>query len=65
MIIDITGTVLVPGNYGKDCPGNGEVPGVECCCNECDYMICCFGPYDSNKCKNCTNKDCPRVGWEE
>ena len=42
MIIDISGTVLIPGNKGMDCPGNGLNPDVECCCNECDYMLCCF-----------------------
>ncbi len=39
MIIDITGTILIPGNEGKDCPGNGFHE-AECCCNECDYMMC-------------------------
>ena len=24
MIIDVTGIILVPGNDGIDCPGNGE-----------------------------------------
>ncbi len=33
MIIDITGIELIPGNHGKDCPGNGE-NGNECCCDE-------------------------------
>jgi hypothetical protein len=42
MIIDVTGTKLIPGNHGKDCPGNGEHEGIECCCDECNYMLCCF-----------------------
>ena len=37
MIIDVTGTELTPGNFGRDCLGNGEHEGVECCCDECDY----------------------------
>ncbi len=42
MIRDITGTVLIPGNRGWDCPGNGLHPGAECCCDECDYFLCCM-----------------------
>ena len=26
MYIDVTGIILIPGNYGSDCPGNGMVP---------------------------------------
>lgn len=38
---------FVPGNYGEDCPFNGECYDekgdlIECCCDECDYMIDCF-----------------------
>ena len=38
---------LIPGNRGKDCPGNGshfDKYGnlIECCCDECDFMLCCF-----------------------
>jgi len=35
---------LVPGNGGRDCPGNWEF------CDECDYQICCF---DSDMCDKC------------
>ncbi len=47
MIIDITGVVLTPGNFGKDCFGNGEHIDekgnlIECCCDECDYMLFVF-----------------------
>ena len=47
MIIDVTGIILTPGNNGKDCEGNGEHRGsfgnlIECCCEECDYYLCCF-----------------------
>ena len=52
MIIDITGTILVPGNWGNDCPGNGTNPAIECCCDECDYMPCCFFDYFPNHCPN-------------
>ena len=42
MPIDVTGVELRPGNGGKDCPGNGEDPQIECCCDECDYMLDCI-----------------------
>ena len=57
MIVDITGVVLIPGNAGHDCPGNGEHE-AECCCNECDYMMCCFPP-EPLDCTACEDKDCP------
>ena len=65
MIIDITGTILMPGNEGRDCPGNGEHPGVECCCDECDYMMCCFGGFPARSCDTCTNRHCPRSAFVE
>ena len=37
-----TGMLLKPGFLGKDCPGNGMQPGVECCCDECDHFLTCF-----------------------
>lgn len=61
MIIDVTGIILVPGNQGKDCPGNGTDPGMECCCDECDYMQCCQNTHDPVRCGSCTDRDCPRV----
>ena len=57
MIIDISGTILVPGNMGKDCPGNGEHPDIACCCNECDYMLCCIG---EETCDQCNDMACPK-----
>lgn len=33
---------LVPSPRGKDCPGNGEHEGIECKCDECDYMMVCY-----------------------
>ena len=58
MIVDITGVVLLPGNRGKDCPGNGKQN--ECCCDECDYMLCCFGNTELS-CESCHDQDCPRA----
>lgn len=62
MIIDITGTILTPGNNGKDCLGNGENAGYECCCNECDYMLCCLESHDAAECLTCSDCNCPRCG---
>ena len=59
MIIDITGVILTPGNRGEDCLGNGEHPEIECCCDECDYMICCMGEQPPD-CVACKDRDCPR-----
>ena len=60
MIIDVTGTVLTPGNLGTDCSGNGLHKGIECCCDECDYMMCCMESHDPEECSSCMDKDCPR-----
>lgn len=59
MIIDVSGVILIPGNGGKDCNGNGEhfdKKGnlIECCCDECDYLLCC-----ANKCESCDDIKCP------
>lgn len=65
MIIDVTGTILTPGNHGKDCLGNGEhfdedgYP-YDLCCDECDYMMCCFCDNWEEKCKKCQKAECPR-----
>ncbi len=58
MIKDVTGIILTPGNMGKDCMGNGEhfdKSGqlLECCCDECDYLMCCTYMYDDGKCISC------------
>ncbi len=63
MIIDITGIPLTPGNGGKNCLGNGtfydkDGNPLECCCDECDYMICCFEKTD---CNNCYALECPNL----
>ncbi len=63
MIIDITGIELTPGNFGEDCKGNGKHQDahgklIECCCDECNYLLCCTS--DSVDCGKCTDTDCPR-----
>lgn len=35
-------TPLTPSFHGKDCLGNGEHIGIECCCDECDHYLTCF-----------------------
>ncbi len=58
MIVDITGIILIPGNGGQDCPGNGDHPGIECACDECDYLMCCF--WGREDCRKCTDANCQR-----
>lgn len=46
--IDVTGIILTPGSGGRDSAGNGEHVNkrgkvIECCCDECDYLLCCEG----------------------
>ena len=61
VIIDVTGIILMPGNQGKDCPGNGANPAIECCCDECDYMLCCFDTEYPGQCNTCKDCYCPRA----
>lgn len=56
MMTDITGIPLCPGNSGKNCLGNGLHPGYECCCDECDYLLCCAGIF---RCEDCNDESCP------
>lgn len=63
MIMDASGIELKPGNGGKDCPGNGKHTDpygdiIECCCDECDYLMCCMDDYNMNECMGCTEQDC-------
>lgn len=37
-----SGILLTPGCHGENCLGNGEHPGYECCCDECDHYLECF-----------------------
>lgn len=65
MIVDVTGIILFPGNSGADCPGNGEHRDesgdiIECCCDECDYLMCCFGDNNAFMYVQCDDPDCPR-----
>ena len=46
--IDVTGIPLTPSRNGKRCLGNGEHPGIECCCDECDYYLECFPDWNEN-----------------
>ena len=41
--------ILIPGNEGRDCPGNPE------CCDECDYLICCTNY--NELCDKCFEED--------
>ena len=43
-----TGIMLTPSHHGKDCFGNGEHEGFECCCDECDYYLFCFPDWEIN-----------------
>lgn len=43
-----TGISLMPNFHGKDCLGNGDFPDHECCCDECDYFLCCYPEYETN-----------------
>jgi len=66
MIIDITGIELTPGNNGNDCLGNGEHFDengelLECCCDECSYMVCCVIMKGLSDCKDCNDVCCPRA----
>lgn len=68
MIIDVTGIELNPGNYGRNCKGNGSTTDefgnlLECCCDECDYMMCCIDK--ENDCQNCTDEYCPNVKYKK
>lgn len=65
IIIDITGIELTPGNNGKDCQGNGEHYDqsgnlIECCCDECSYLLCCNDENFELSCVQCHSYDCPR-----
>lgn len=40
-IIDGTGAELLPGDPER-CQGNGEHPGFECWCDNCDHFLGCF-----------------------
>ena len=63
MIKDISGINLYPGDFGKDCIGNGEHTDekgniIPMCCDECDYIMCCIS--GNTDCLVCKDYDCPR-----
>lgn len=69
-LIDPSGVRLTPGNFGKDCLGNGKHltkrgKRIECCCDECDYLLCCADESYSQKCAACAEKNCPRLKLSE
>lgn len=60
MIIDVSGIILTPGNYGLECLGNGVHTNekgsiIECCCDECDYLLCCVSKEFPMMCTDCTD----------
>lgn len=66
MAVDVTGTLLTPGWSGKRCKGNGEHKNlfgkyIECCCDECDYMMCCDESFDMEECEFCNDRECPNA----
>ena len=46
MIDPGTGILLSPSYLGGVCIGNGDNPGHECCCDECDYYLVCFSDWN-------------------
>ncbi len=61
---DVEHIVLLPGNQGKDCPGNGSHfwengEQIECCCDECNYWFCCNDDKCLERCGECA-LPCPR-----
>lgn len=42
-----TGIKLSPSWHGKECMGNGDWLGYECCCDECDHYQACFPDWDA------------------
>lgn len=60
-MLPATATIfLCPGDFGSSCPGSGDTPGVECCCDECDYLLCCTSADWRQHCPGCPETDCPR-----
>lgn len=37
---------LTPSLGGKECLGNGNWLGYECCCDECDHFLTCFPDWE-------------------
>lgn len=43
---------LIPSFHGKECPGNGEHPGIERQCDECDHMMICWPTPEQDSIEN-------------
>ncbi len=57
---------ILPGNLGRDCPGNGMHHNGRkgkfwCLCEECDYMMCCLEEHDEKECETCMDEQCVRA----
>ena len=61
MVSDMMSIELTPGNYGQDCIGNGTYEDIECCCDECDFMLCCIEDHWETYCAFCKFQNCPRL----
>ncbi len=64
-MFDVSGVEIIPGNRGENCPGNGkhyDEQGdlIECCCDECDYLMCCISA-TLTTCTSCKDDKCPRA----
>ncbi len=59
-MMDAAGMKWIPGNQGTDYPGNGC--DAECCCDECDYMLCCLDTHQPHICKTGADIRCPHAG---
>ena len=65
MIRDVTGIRLTPGDFGNDCLGDGrhfdkKGKRIECCCDECGYLMCCTDKNFELACADCVDFRCPR-----
>ena len=47
IVLNVAGIPLNPSYHGTHCPGNGEDPEVECCCDECNYFLICFPDWEA------------------
>ena len=53
----------VPGNGGRDCPGDGRHKDafgnlIECQCDECDFLLCCIDDDFEKDCTDCREYEC-------
>lgn len=38
-----------PSRHGEECPSNGQRPGIECRCDECNWYLKCFPDWETYK----------------